>query len=261
MSTAIVSLNNGQQILQQSTLRFCLQQQFTTASKIPWKDAETLSERTAQVSSSSPSAQVSSSSILMAKIKNSIKSAIKMFLFLRNCKWSRNRAAFEHQPTTASIVAPPPIHCRLFSSVQSSNEPLASAAGDCKKDPRWHPCKMTWTRRETIKVYSRNYSEQNVNKKPKHLLKETLRKVLLRTHKRGSLTDTKKQGLFSWAHSVAQSYSSCCAVAMRVVKELCSSSSFVPPAATSSRRRERQMCTLFVPFVPLPASFRERQHK
>jgi hypothetical protein len=24
--------------------RFCLQQQFTTASKIPWKDAETLSE-------------------------------------------------------------------------------------------------------------------------------------------------------------------------------------------------------------------------
>jgi hypothetical protein len=45
MSTTIVSLNNGQQILQQSTLRFCLQLQFTTASKIPWKDAETLSER------------------------------------------------------------------------------------------------------------------------------------------------------------------------------------------------------------------------
>ncbi len=150
------------------------------------------------------------------------------------------------------------MHCRLFSSIQSSNEPLASAAGDCKKDPRWHPCKMIWTRRETIKVYSRNYSEQNVNKKPKYLLKETLRKVLLRTHKTGSLTDTQKQGLFSRAHSVAQSYSSCCSVAMRVVKEFCSSSSFVPPAATSSCRRERRMCMLF---VPLPASFRERQRK
>ncbi len=118
MSTTIVSLNNGQQILQQSTLRFCLQQQFTTASKIPWKDAETLSERTAQVSSSSPSAQVSSSSILMAKIKNSIK----MSLLLRNCKRSRYRAAFGHQPTTASIVAPLPstVDCFLrFSRVIS----------------------------------------------------------------------------------------------------------------------------------------------
>jgi hypothetical protein len=99
----------------------------------------------------------------------------------------------------------PPIHRRLFSSIQSSNKPLASAAGDCKKDPRWHPCKMIWTRRETIKVYSWNYSEQNVNKKPKYLLKETLRKVLLRTHKTGSLTGTEKQGWFSWAYSVAQS--------------------------------------------------------
>ncbi len=97
MSTTIVSLNNGQQILQQSTLRFCLQQQFTTASKIPWKDAETLSERPAQVSSSS---------ILMAKIKISTNSAIKMSLLLRNCKRSRNRAAFEGWSEPAATSAP-----------------------------------------------------------------------------------------------------------------------------------------------------------
>jgi hypothetical protein len=107
-----------------------------------------------------------------------------MFLFLRNFKRSRNWAAFEHQPTTASIVASPHIHCRLFSSIQSNNEPLASAAGDCKKDPRWHPCKIIWTRIETIKVYSRNYSEQNVKQKAKVPFK--------RNNPKSPLTDTQK---------------------------------------------------------------------
>jgi hypothetical protein len=132
---------------------------------------------------------------------------------------------------------------------------------------------MIWTRRETIKVYSRNYSEQNVKNKPKYLLKRNTPKSPLTDtqnrvscghretgfvlgHTKHGLLRTQKNRVCSWAHSVAQSYSSSCAVAMRVVKELCSSSSFVPPAATSSCRRERQMCTLF---VPLPASFRERQ--